>query len=384
MGIHIVVSVSARDLVASGPGTVGADPSYSDLQTTAGATGHVEWKVDLPSAGRWRLHAHMTAAIPRPCALTINGVKQAGDILGEITGGWHKDRLRWVVHGPYTFDQGENRLRIDFTGGQPHLLEFGFSKVEPVDLKLPWVLLQDTQSLLGIAVLRDGALLGVLTDRTLAIRPRAAEGWQPLPGIGDVIAATQLRDGTLVAVGADHTLRARATPGAPWIDVPSSGAVVAVTGLGDGALLGVGVDKQLYTRATLASPWVRVPSSGDVIGVVELASGTLLGVGADRQLNTRATLTDTWAPIPDSGDVLAVAELPNGTLLAVNGDGKLCAAGRIAPPAEARGEAGAGEAGARLHATGLEDYGYWLRWKESLPPHGAGDGKPFRRGVVWR
>lgn len=381
MDRYITVSISAMDLVASGPGTVGADPSFSDLQTTAGATGHVEWKVDLPSAGRWRLHARMTAAIPRPCALTINGVKQAGDVLGEITGGWQRDKLRWVVHGPYAFEQGENRLRIDFTGGQPHLREFGFSKVEPVDLKLPWTLLQDTQSLLGIAVLRDGALLGAFTDRTLSIRPRAAGGWQPIPGSGDVIAATQLRDGTLVAVGADNALRTCATPGAPWIDVPSSGAVVAVTGLGDGSLLGVGVDKQLYTRRTPASPWVRVPEGGDVIGVVELACGTLLGVGADKQLCTRATLTDTWTPITDSGEIIAVAELPNGTLLGVNADGRLCAASRIAPPAEAPG---AGAVGTQLHATGLEDYGYWLRWKESLPPHGTGDGKPFRRGVVWR
>lgn len=40
MGINIAVSVFAKDLVASGPGTIGADPSYSNLQTTAGATGY--------------------------------------------------------------------------------------------------------------------------------------------------------------------------------------------------------------------------------------------------------------------------------------------------------------------------------------------------------
>lgn len=37
-----------------------------------------------------------------------------------------------------------------------------------------------------------------------------------------------------------------------------------------------------------------------------------------------------------------------------------------------------------LAATGLEDYGYWLRWKQSLPPHDPADPKPFRRGVIWR
>jgi cyanobactin cluster PatC/TenC/TruC protein len=46
------------------------------------------------------------------------------------------------------------------------------------------------------------------------------------------------------------------------------------------------------------------------------------------------------------------------------------------------------EGGEHLHATGLEDYGYWLRWKDSLPPQGTGNAtttaKPFRRGVIWR
>jgi cyanobactin cluster PatC/TenC/TruC protein len=37
-----------------------------------------------------------------------------------------------------------------------------------------------------------------------------------------------------------------------------------------------------------------------------------------------------------------------------------------------------------LHATGLEDYGYWLRWSRSLAPRDPATAKPFRRGVVWR
>jgi cyanobactin cluster PatC/TenC/TruC protein len=384
MGSNIVVSVSARELVASGPGTVGADPSHSNLQTTAGATGYVEWNVSLPRAGRWRLHAQMTAAVPRPCALTINGVKQAEAVLGEITGGWQINRLRWFVYGPYDFNQGENRLRVDFTGGQPHLREFGFSKVEPVEVTLPWAHVPEACSLLGVAVLGDGTLLGVGTDRTLYTRSQGAPrgAWQQVPNSGEVIAATQLRDGTILAVGADNTLRTRATLAGPWAEVPSSSAVVAVTELGDRTILGVGVDKLLYTRAALKSPWVRVPESGDVIGVIELASGTLVGVGADKLLYTRATLSDRWVKIPDSGDVVAVAELPNGALLGVKGDGRLSAAGRVAPPAAAPGASSTAAAGAPLHATGLEDYGYWLRWKESLPPQGTE--RPFRRGVVWR
>ena len=39
---------------------------------------------------------------------------------------------------------------------------------------------------------------------------------------------------------------------------------------------------------------------------------------------------------------------------------------------------------APVRATGLEDYGYWLRWQQELPPRPAGGGKPFRRGLIWR
>ncbi|MEM9004188.1 MAG: LamG-like jellyroll fold domain-containing protein, partial [Cyanobacteria bacterium P01_F01_bin.86] len=36
----------------------------------------------------------------------------------------------------------------------------------------------------------------------------------------------------------------------------------------------------------------------------------------------------------------------------------------------------------RLWATGLEDYGYWYRWKQSLPQQSS-NGKSFRRGRIW-
>lgn len=396
MDNHIVVSIAARDLVASGPGTVGADPAYSNLQVTREPTGYVEWQVHLPAAGRWRLHVQMAAAVRRPCALTVNDEKRGEAILGEVTGGWQGDRLQWFVYGPYDFHDGENRFRIDFTGGQPHLKEFGFSKVEPVELTLPWTELPDTRSLAGVAVLRDGTLLGVGTDRTLSVRTNAAAlsgvlrgepttgEWTQVPGSGEILAAVELRDGTLLAVGADRFLRARATPASPWVQVPSSGAVVAVTVLHDGTILGVGVDKHLYTRAALTSPWVPVPGSGDMIGALELADGTILGVGTDKLLHARATLTDRWTPIPDSGEVVAVAELPDGALAGVKANGRLCVAGRIRPAAEAALAASPTARGESLHATGLEDYGYWLRWKQSLPSQGTGDGRPFRRGVVWR
>jgi len=131
MSNAIVVSVQAKDFVAAGSGTKAADPAYSNLTVTHGQSGHVEWKVDLPKAGQYRLLALMTAHEARPCALSINGEPQAGPILGEVTGSWHSDTLQWFAYGPYAFKQGENRFRIDFTDYQPHLKEFGFAPELP-------------------------------------------------------------------------------------------------------------------------------------------------------------------------------------------------------------------------------------------------------------
>ncbi len=39
-------------------------------------------------------------------------------------------------------------------------------------------------------------------------------------------------------------------------------------------------------------------------------------------------------------------------------------------------------AGQTVASTGLEDYGYWYRWKQSLPANGSPQ-KPFRRGRIW-
>ncbi len=396
MNDSIVVSLKAKDFVAAGSGTVGVDPAYSNLQTSKGATGYVEWKVTLPATGKWRLHVEMTSAVERPCALTLNGEKQDGSILAEVTGGWQSDRLRCFVYGPYDFQSGENLLRIDFTSGEPHLSQFGFSKVESLDLLLPWIAVPGAEGLASIAVLSDGTLLGIGTDKTLRLggRAEALSGllrkepftpeWSPVADSAEVLSATELSDGTLVAAFADHFLRVRATPASPWVEVPQSGAVISVTQLSDGTFLGVGVDKQLYTRATLSSPWVAIPKSGDVLCAIELSDGTLLGVGVDKQLYTRATFSSPWTLFPTSGDIVSVVELPDGALAFVKSDGGLALAARVAPADTTQTTLPQALRSSSIAATGLEDYGYWLHWMRSLPAQAKHRGKPYRRGLVWR
>ncbi len=58
--------------------------------------------------------------------------------------------------------------------------------------------------------------------------------------------------------------------------------------------------------------------------------------------------------------------------------------GEASPPITTWTLAESHEGGDHLHATGLEDYGYWLRWMRSLPAPSAESTTPFRRGVIWR
>lgn len=391
MSRDIMVSVPARDFIASGPGTVGADPNYSNLQVTHAAVGFVEWSVQLPSAGKWRLHVLMTAVEKRPCTLTINGVKQPRPILDEITGGWQSDKLQWFLYGPYDFKQGDNQLRIDFTSGQSCIKEFGFSFAETLAVHLPWRLVPGSGNIIGLTALKDGTVVGVGADNFLltlsgaaalsqaGAEPPAGGWWTKVPGSNAVIAVTQLQDGTILGVGTDNALYTRPALAGSWTQVPSSKAVKAVTQRRDGTIVGVGMNNALYTRATLTSPWIQVPSSGSVISVHELADSVLVGVGTDRLLYTRTALTDPWTRVPSSGSVTSLAQLADGTLLGAGTDMQLY----VASPLKQQASEPTAKDDAVLRATGLEDYGYWLRWKQSLPAM-SGDGKPFRRGVVWK
>jgi hypothetical protein len=125
-----LLTVLAKDFSASGSNTLKESPYYSNLTVTSGETGYIEWRIEFPVAGKYQLHALMTAAQSRPCVLSINAIAQDSPIFGEVTGGWNSDTLQTFVYGPYDFKQGENLLRIDFTQYQPHLKEFSFSLVE--------------------------------------------------------------------------------------------------------------------------------------------------------------------------------------------------------------------------------------------------------------
>lgn len=130
MDTEILVRVASKDYSSAGPGILGAAPDFPGLTVVFQAAKFIEWKVQLPQAGLWYLHAEMTAGNPRPCSLRINGELQAGAILDGTTGGWQVSTLKWFQFGPYAFHEGENIIRIEFPGPIPHLRTWGFSLPE--------------------------------------------------------------------------------------------------------------------------------------------------------------------------------------------------------------------------------------------------------------
>ena len=137
MDTEILVRVASKDYSSAGPGILGAAPDFPGLTVVFQAAKFIEWKVQLPQAGLWYLHAEMTAGNPRPCSLRINGELQAGAILDGTTGGWQVSTLKWFQFGPYAFHKGENMFRIEFPGPIPHLKTWGFSLAELEQKSVP-------------------------------------------------------------------------------------------------------------------------------------------------------------------------------------------------------------------------------------------------------
>ncbi len=124
------VTAMAKALKGSNSQAMGQSNDYSNLTGSNDRTTFFEWNASIPRAGKYYLHALMTAQESRPCSLSINGAKQDKPILGEVTGGWYSDKLKWFTYGPYDLKQGDNLIRIDGTSWLPHLREFALTPDE--------------------------------------------------------------------------------------------------------------------------------------------------------------------------------------------------------------------------------------------------------------
>ncbi|HLJ54980.1 MAG TPA: DUF1549 domain-containing protein [Chthonomonadaceae bacterium] len=96
-----------------------------------GGANRVEWDVDVPAAGDYRLEVRYASAQVRPVRLLLNGKLIRTDAAAQNTGSFFPDGQRWEVVGRYPMLAGRNVLRLEAIGVPPHINRFLFSPVQP-------------------------------------------------------------------------------------------------------------------------------------------------------------------------------------------------------------------------------------------------------------
>ncbi|NQT87609.1 hypothetical protein HQ560_12640 [bacterium] len=128
LALAFAVSASAADVVIQGKDMSArdkkvnpADAGWNGLVVMNGEGGFEEWTASVEKAGPHFIHFLYASGQSRPCTLSVNGKAQKGSALGEKTGGFYHDSLKWRVIGPVDLAAGKNRIRLDAKGHMPHL-----------------------------------------------------------------------------------------------------------------------------------------------------------------------------------------------------------------------------------------------------------------------
>jgi len=125
----LAASLSAKEIVipagsmsARARHVVPADADWSGLAVCHGTGGFAEWTAKVEQPGKYFIHFRYCSGESRPCVLAINGRKQAGKVLGGVTGGFYGPDLAWKTYGPFEFVKGPSKIRLSTAGNMPHLL----------------------------------------------------------------------------------------------------------------------------------------------------------------------------------------------------------------------------------------------------------------------
>ncbi len=193
----------------------------------------------------------------------------------------------------------------------------GSVKHFPHEWHKSWVNIPNSGLVIDVAIMQNGTILGVGTDKNLYTRATLGSNWVQAHINGQVTSVAIMQDGTILGVGTDKNLYTRATLGSNWVQAHINGQVTSVAIMQDGTILGVGTDKNLYTRTTLGSNWVQAHINGQVTNVAIMQDGTILGVGTDKNLYMRATLSSNWVAAPKDGQVTAITVMKDNTILGI-------------------------------------------------------------------
>ncbi len=118
-----LLRVEAKNLAAHGSGISPEEGTHRLLYGWSQVS-FIEYKVHVPKAGKWFLHAIAAARSPYAYTVSINGQPQQGAFSMPATGSSDIDGLAWHSAGPYAFRAGENTLRLDFSNWTASLREF--------------------------------------------------------------------------------------------------------------------------------------------------------------------------------------------------------------------------------------------------------------------
>jgi len=112
--------IPARKLAARSQNVAPEYPQFGNLTLCVGTGGFMEWTAEV-EGGPYYVHFLYASGQHRPCRLSINGSEQPAEILGEPTGGFMPEHLRWKTCGPLAFRKGNNTIRIATSDLMPHL-----------------------------------------------------------------------------------------------------------------------------------------------------------------------------------------------------------------------------------------------------------------------
>jgi hypothetical protein len=97
----------------------------------------VEYDIEFPAAGEYRVRIHYAAASPRPVALLVDGHETA-QVCRAATGSWNTSRAKADEPVTLSLTAGRHTLGLHRAGDFPHIVSLRLESVSP--LATPWKL----------------------------------------------------------------------------------------------------------------------------------------------------------------------------------------------------------------------------------------------------
>lgn len=121
------VVILAKDFAKASPEVNPEEIRWSKLTVLNARSGFMEWNFCIPEpGGLYYFHILYATAQSRPVSFSLDGEVKSppGGILGNITGSFFRDGLRWEVVGPFELLPGDHHFRLDSQSHMPHFRGF--------------------------------------------------------------------------------------------------------------------------------------------------------------------------------------------------------------------------------------------------------------------